>query len=60
MDWKILHEKPEVPNYGKGRGHKMKPGLVLAIEPMINLGKKEISSLTTDGLLNQDNLPSAF
>ena len=32
-----LHEKPEVPNYGKkGRGHKMKPGLVLAIEPMIN------------------------
>ena len=37
-----LHEKPEVPNYGKkGRGHKMKPGLVLAIEPMINLGKKE-------------------
>jgi methionyl aminopeptidase len=42
---KSLHEKPEVPNYGKkGRGHKMKPGLVLAIEPMINLGKKRNNS----------------
>jgi len=40
-----LHEKPEVPNYGKkGRGHKIKPGLVLAIEPMINLGKKRSNS----------------
>jgi len=38
-----LHEKPEVPNYGKrGRGIKLKEGLVIAIEPMINLGKKEI------------------
>jgi methionyl aminopeptidase len=56
-----LHEKPEVPNYGKkGRGHKMKPGLVLAIEPMINLGKKEITQLD-DGwtILTKDNLPSA-
>ena len=56
-----LHEKPEVPNYGKkGRGHKMKPGLVLAIEPMINLGKKEITPLD-DGwtILTKDNLPSA-
>jgi len=58
---KSLHEKPEVPNYGKkGRGHKMKPGLVLAIEPMINLGKKEITQLD-DGwtILTKDNLPSA-
>jgi methionyl aminopeptidase len=56
-----LHEKPEVPNYGKkGRGHKMKPGLVLAIEPMINLGKKEITQLD-DGwtIQTKDNLPSA-
>lgn len=38
-----LHEEPEVPNYGKrGRGPKLKEGMVLAIEPMINLGKKEI------------------
>ena len=41
-----LHEKPEVPNYGKkGRGHKMKPGLVLAIEPMINLGKRDVKEM---------------
>lgn len=35
-----LHEKPEVPNYGKrGTGAKLEPGLVICIEPMINLGK---------------------
>ncbi len=38
-----LHEGPEVPNYGKrGRGAKLKEGMVIAIEPMINLGKKDI------------------
>jgi len=38
-----LHESPEVPNYGKrGRGAKLKEGMVIAIEPMINLGKKDI------------------
>lgn len=38
-----LHEKPEVPNYGKrGSGMKLKSGMVLAIEPMINLGVKEV------------------
>jgi methionyl aminopeptidase len=40
---KNLHEDPQVPNYGKrGQGPKIKEGLVLAIEPMINLGKKEV------------------
>jgi len=40
---KNLHEDPQVPNYGKrGTGKKLKEGLVLAIEPMINLGKKEV------------------
>ena len=35
-----LHEKPEVPNYGKrGTGIKLEEGMVLAIEPMINLGR---------------------
>jgi methionyl aminopeptidase len=56
-----LHEKPEVPNYGRrGRGHKMKPGLVLAIEPMINLGQKEVTQLD-DGwtIVTKDRLPSA-
>ena len=38
-----LHEDPQVPNYGKrGSGPKMKEGLVLAIEPMINLGTRKI------------------
>ena len=38
-----LHESPEVPNYGKrGRGPKLKDGLVIAIEPMINLGTKNV------------------
>ena len=40
---KNLHEKPEVPNYGRrGRGPKIKEGLTIAIEPMVNMGKKEI------------------
>ena len=40
---KNLHEAPEVPNYGrKGNGVKLKSGMVIAIEPMINLGKRNI------------------
>jgi methionyl aminopeptidase len=40
---KALHEDPQVPNYGKrGKGNKLKDGLVIAIEPMINLGVKEV------------------
>jgi methionine aminopeptidase, type I (EC 3.4.11.18) len=40
---KSLHEDPQVPNFGRpGRGLKLRDGLVLAIEPMINLGKKDI------------------
>ena len=38
-----MHEGPEVPNYGRrGRGKKFVDGMVLAIEPMINLGRKEV------------------
>ena len=38
-----MHEDPQVPNYGKkGSGPKMKEGLVIAIEPMINLGVKDV------------------
>lgn len=38
-----LHESPEVPNYGKrGNGIKLRKGMVIAIEPMINLGKRQI------------------
>lgn len=40
---KHLHEDPQVPNYGRrGSGTILKEGLVLAIEPMINLGRKEV------------------
>lgn len=40
---KSMHEEPQVPNYGKrGSGTVLKDGLVIAIEPMINLGKKDV------------------
>ncbi|MCF7924190.1 MAG: type I methionyl aminopeptidase [Candidatus Izimaplasma sp.] len=43
---KKLHEDPQIPNYGlPGRGPKLKPGMTLAIEPMINLGNKEVKVL---------------
>ncbi len=56
-----LHEDPSVPNYGKrGRGVKIKEGMVLAVEPMINMGKKEIVQLD-DGwsIVTADRMPSA-
>jgi methionyl aminopeptidase len=38
-----LHEKPEVPNYGRrGTGAKLEPGMVICIEPMINLGTRQV------------------
>jgi len=56
-----LHEKPEVPNYGKrGTGLVLRKGLVIAIEPMINLGRKEIYQLNDGWTINtKDGLPSA-
>jgi methionyl aminopeptidase len=56
-----LHEDPEVPNYGKrGKGMLLKDGLVIAIEPMINLGKKEVYQ-AEDGwtIHTRDRKPSA-
>ena len=58
---KNLHESPEVPNYGrKGDGPKLKEGMVIAIEPMINLGKKNIV-MDKDGwtIRTRDGRPSA-
>jgi len=58
---RTMHEEPEVPNYGKrGDGPKIKEGLVLAIEPMINLGTKNIKHLN-DGwtIITADGKPSA-
>ncbi len=56
-----LHEDPQVPNYGKrGSGAKLKEGMVLAIEPMINMGVKDVVHLS-DGwtILTKDRKPSA-
>lgn len=56
-----LHEDPQVPNYGKrGTGPKLKDGLVIAIEPMINLGGKEVFN-DEDGwtIRTSDKKPSA-
>lgn len=58
---KDLHEKPEVPNYGrKGKGIKLQTGMALAIEPMINMGVKEVVQ-EDDGwtIRTKDNKPSA-
>ncbi|MFZ1807585.1 MAG: type I methionyl aminopeptidase [Cyclobacteriaceae bacterium] len=58
---KDLHEDPEVPNYGKkGRGAKIKAGMVFAIEPMINLGTKSVVQ-ENDGwtIRTADRKPSA-
>jgi len=56
-----LHEEPQVPNYGKrGSGAKLKDGLVIAIEPMINMGVKEVW-YDEDGwtVKTKDGLPAA-
>jgi methionyl aminopeptidase len=56
-----LHEEPQVPNYGKrGSGSKLKEGLVIAIEPMINMGKKDVIN-DKDGwtIRTKDSKPSA-
>ena len=56
-----LHEAPEVPNYGRrGTGPKLKKGMVICIEPMINMGRRQISQ-DPDGwtIRTADNRPSA-
>jgi len=57
---KALHEDPQIPNYGKpGMGIRLKPGMVIAIEPMVNVGGYEVKTLedgwttvTKDGSLS--------
>jgi methionyl aminopeptidase len=56
-----MHEDPQVPNYGRrGSGPKLKSGMTIAIEPMINLGKRNIY-IEKDGwtACTTDHLPSA-
>jgi len=58
---KFLHEEPSVPNYGKkGTGAKLKNGMTIAIEPMVNMGKYSVKT-NYDGwtVLTVDGLPSA-
>jgi methionyl aminopeptidase len=57
---RLLHEPPHLPNYGqRGRGEPLRPGMVLAIEPMVNAGRPEVEQLddgwtavTADGSLS--------
>ena len=56
-----LHEDPQVPNYGRaGQGIKLKEGMVIAIEPMINLGERHVY-IEEDGwtIRTRDRKPSA-
>ncbi|KZV07081.1 methionine aminopeptidase 1D, chloroplastic/mitochondrial [Dorcoceras hygrometricum] len=44
-----LHEEPQIPNYGvPDRGPRLKPGMALAIEPMVNVGKRYVRTLEDD------------
>jgi len=56
-----LHEEPQVPNYGKrGSGPKLKAGMVLAIEPMVNMGAAAIQVLSDKWtVVTSDGKPSA-
>lgn len=56
-----LHEDPQVPNFGKrNSGPKLKPGMTLAIEPMINMGKSKVRVLADNWTaVTADGLPSA-
>jgi len=56
-----LHEEPQVPNFGKrGTGPVLRPGMTLAIEPMINMGKAKVRVLEDKWtVVTADGLPSA-
>ncbi len=58
---RAMHEEPQIPNYGlPHQGPKLKPGMVFAIEPMVNMGTDEVR-LLDDGwtVVTADTLPSA-
>lgn len=56
-----MHEEPEVPNYGiPGVGARLKPGMVICIEPMLTFGKRFVYLLDDDWtVITQDNSPAA-
>ncbi|HXK44771.1 MAG TPA: type I methionyl aminopeptidase, partial [bacterium] len=58
---KYLHEEPDVPNFGRrGKGFELQENMVIAIEPMVNMGKPDLRILS-DGwtVVTRDGLPSA-
>lgn len=58
---KKMHEEPQVPNFGRpGRGPRLKPGMTLAIEPMVNMGTYQVHTLTDNWtVVTGDGKPSA-
>ena len=56
-----VHEEPDVPNYGKkGTGPVLKAGMVIAVEPMLNMGTADVFMLDDDWtIITADDLPSA-
>lgn len=56
-----MHEDPQVPNFGRpGRGPRLRAGMVLAIEPMVNAGTYEVETLSDNWtVVTCDRLPSA-
>ncbi len=58
---RAMHEEPQIPNFGGPRtGKKLKPGMTLAIEPMVNMGSADVE-MASDGwtALTRDGKPSA-
>ena len=58
---RAMHEEPQIPNFGRRHtGEKIRPGMTLAIEPMVNLGRHEVKTMP-DGwtIVTRDGLPSA-
>jgi len=56
-----MHEEPDVPNYGKSNtGPKLKEGMVICIEPMLNLGSADVGILDDNWtIVTEDGMPSA-
>jgi methionyl aminopeptidase len=56
-----MHEAPQIPNFGSpGRGPRLKPGMTLAIEPMLNMGTYQVKTLSDNWtVVTADNKPSA-
>jgi methionyl aminopeptidase len=58
---RAMHEEPQIPNFGKpGRGPRLELGMVLAIEPMVNMGTYEVQTLKDHWtVVTKDSRPSA-